>query len=88
MLQDRRGTLTVVSAKGPVGLSEEQLRALIMDNGCTISSCQLTFENDGTERLIRYELAWRARRDDSRPPAFLKSIAGLQGVDNVRWRSQ
>jgi putative Mg2+ transporter-C (MgtC) family protein len=88
LLQDRRGTLTVMSTAGPVGLSEERLRELVGAAGCSIASCELTFESDGTERVIRYEVGWRARRDDSRPPPFLKSIATIEGVDGVRWRSR
>jgi putative Mg2+ transporter-C (MgtC) family protein len=85
--QDRRGSLTVVSAPGAAGLDEPQLRTIVMQAGCLISSCTLTFSNYVTERMIRYTVTWRARPHESRAPAFLKSLAGMQGVESVRWQA-
>jgi putative Mg2+ transporter-C (MgtC) family protein len=85
MRQDRRGNLTILTAPGNARIDETQLRAIVLKAGCSVASCALTLSSDGTERMIRYVLVWRARRDETRPPAFLKSLAELQGVETVRW---
>jgi putative Mg2+ transporter-C (MgtC) family protein len=85
--QDRRGNLTVVCSPGQAGLDEPQLRALILEGGCAISACALTLTGDGSERVIRYTVTWRARRDETRPPPFLKDLAAIQNVESVRWQA-
>jgi putative Mg2+ transporter-C (MgtC) family protein len=85
--QDRRGNVTVVCNPGQAGLDEPQLRTLVLGGGCAISSCAITLAGDGSERIIRYTVTWRARRDETRPPPFLKALAAIQNVESVRWQA-
>jgi putative Mg2+ transporter-C (MgtC) family protein len=82
--RNRRAELIVLAAiDGP---PEEDIEARLAGSNCTIASHAVTYSCDVERRKLAYEVEWRARPTDTRPPEFLSHLAKEPGVFKVDWK--
>jgi putative Mg2+ transporter-C (MgtC) family protein len=83
---DRRGTLVVVvGADGP---TETEIRTSIVATGFHIVSLGISYDTSRKRRVVRCELQWRTRADESQQPALIEELARRPGVARLHWRPQ
>jgi hypothetical protein len=84
MKSDRSGTLLInLQATGP---SEKTICDLLRRGGLGITSLQVSYDNEKSQREYCLGLRWRARPTDESSPAFLGELASAAGVRNVQWK--
>jgi hypothetical protein len=84
--QDSRGVLAVTSVAG--GISEQELRRLIVQDGCSIVSWGVSIARNPQRCEVRCEIQWRQRNDDASPPAVIASLCASPGVAALSWEPQ
>jgi uncharacterized membrane protein YhiD involved in acid resistance len=82
MHQERQGSLILVSRDG---LAHENVEALFRQNAIRIANEAIKYSCRGENTETRYELQWRAKRDDTTPPSFLAQLVRQPGVLSVEW---
>lgn len=86
MKHDRQGRLILVAdSHGP---EENELRAVIQNDGFTISSCGYSAEESLGQREWTCDLQWRTTPADAKIPIFVGRLRGRQGIVRVSWTPQ
>jgi putative Mg2+ transporter-C (MgtC) family protein len=85
MKQDHQGRLLVVSVTG--GPEEDEICAMLRNDGFRISSCGFAAEAAG-ERELSCELHWRARPHETKVPESVYRLTTRTGVIRVTWTPQ
>ena len=86
MKHDRQGRLILVAdSHGP---EENELRAVIQNDGFTISSCGYSAEESLGQREWTCDLQWRTTPADTKIPIFVGRLRGRQGIVRVSWTPQ
>ena len=85
----RRFRATLQVAAEPAQLSEDELRALLVQSGQRVVAWGVAYKAGGRFYDVRAELEWTGRtRDRAQPPPFLASLSGRAGVEEVHWAPQ
>ncbi|UFN49670.1 MgtC/SapB family protein [Roseomonas sp. OT10] len=80
--RDHRATLVLeTEAEAPAEALERQLAA----GGYRVAGLALRLRQQGRLCRRHYDLRWRGPRDAVLPPAFLRALAGQDGVRLVQW---
>jgi putative Mg2+ transporter-C (MgtC) family protein len=82
MVQDHQGMLTVVNRRGDI---TEELAAFLRKENIRIAGHAIKYSDHSESTESRYELRWRARRGDPRPPDFLAMVAAWPSVISLEW---
>jgi hypothetical protein len=86
MKQDHQGKLVVLG--GVDGPDENEIRALVRNDGFHLSSCAFAATNAVAERELICELHWRAKPGESKVPETVYRLAAREGVIRVAWTPQ
>jgi putative Mg2+ transporter-C (MgtC) family protein len=81
--RDQIGTLVVTSETK--SLTEEELRARLAAEHYKIISAAKIYADHAMQRELRFEVKRRSRDTEPRPPQFLESLAGRDGVLRLEW---
>lgn len=88
--QDQQGRLVIVA--GPAGPKEDEIRAILQNDGFRISSCAFgtaaAFATDTGKYQLSCELKWRARPDETKVPAAVRQLTACEGVIRVAFSPQ
>jgi putative Mg2+ transporter-C (MgtC) family protein len=83
MKQDREGTLVIVTAAS--GPDEEEIRAVLQNDGLRIASSGLaTFPEEDLSEL-KCELRWRSKIGDTKIPDSVRRLRARPGVVRIEW---
>jgi putative Mg2+ transporter-C (MgtC) family protein len=83
MKQDHQARLQVVTTAG--GPDENEIRAVAIGDGFTISSCAYVGGEETGRREWNCELHWHAETAGVTIPPFVHRLAARQGVARVAW---
>ena len=81
--QDHQGRLLIVT--GADGPDEDEIRAVIRNNGFRISSCGFVGDDNSGVRELNWALRWRARPDETKVPDSIYRLAARTGVIRIVW---
>lgn len=84
--QDRQATFILgLASDGP---SPAEIAAAIQAAGYRIANEAIAYEPKVKSCRLQYDVRWRARRIDSRPPDMLAELANRHGVTQIRWNPE
>jgi putative Mg2+ transporter-C (MgtC) family protein len=83
MKQDRQGSLRIVLASG--GPGEQEIRAILENDGFRIYSCGLAATREARESELRCELRWRTQPGNTGIPESIRRLMTRPGVERVEW---
>jgi putative Mg2+ transporter-C (MgtC) family protein len=86
MSQARQATLLVVTAAG--GPDEQEIRAMLRNDGFRIASCALAMSDDTECTEVKWELHWQSKIGDTKIPDAVYRLRGRDGVLRVGWAPQ
>jgi len=86
MKQDHQGKLLIVT--GVAGPEEDEIRAILENDGFRISSCAFSQAQDAGNRELTCELRWRATPDETRVPESVRQLTAREGVVRIVWTPQ
>lgn len=75
--------ILAASAEGP---AVEEIRSRLLAAGYQIESCMVAYKDQAAQRTIRYEVRWRSRTSQERPPEFIQQLGREPGVSRLLWR--
>jgi putative Mg2+ transporter-C (MgtC) family protein len=82
--QDRQAALCLTTA--PDAPTEQDIEAILHKKGCRIAASRVAYLQEPPRRQLRYEVQWRARPGDVRPPDFLDGLRRRADVIELEWQ--
>jgi hypothetical protein len=83
MTQGREGTLSIVTdVSGP---DEEEIHAILSNDGFRIASCGLATSEDAERNELKCDLRWRSKVGDIKIPDAVRRLRARPGVVRVEW---
>lgn len=85
MRQDHRSTLFLdLEAVGP---TDEEIRAVLLEDGCRIAASKVAYSDRAQRREINFDVRWRGPHQENKIPRSLTALAQQPGVRRLEWKS-